>query len=378
VKRRARREPRLVLRFAPFLLFAAVVSLAARASADDGAKAPPASVVEIYSRKCEKGPFDEARLLELLRVELGAIGVSDVRESGKNNPAGPLPSDLLAAVVFDVPDCSPSTDQLTIEVVDRATAKTVERRMQISDVAYDERPRALAIAVAELLQASWAELELRAKTGVGIDVPPELRAALVERLSSAVTIPVAPQLPAPALLLPPGTTPAPHRESASFSATALVRAFPSRDTALLGAQAALAVPLRKFLTLHVGGDAAFGDAQVSLGGVHVSMATGSAGIAFAAGTRTVLEIGPQVAVGYAWASGSPSAGSGASGSSYSHFVALACLSGTVRIPADAFTALIGMDLGAAFAQASFLVDDARAAGIGGVMFGARLGAAFGI
>ena len=66
------------------------------------------------------------------------------------------------------------------------------------------------------------------------------------------------------------------------------------------------------------------------------------------------------------------------GLSYSHFVALALLSATLRVPARGFTVLAGLDVGAAFVEASFLADDARVAGFGGVTLAARLGAAFGI
>jgi hypothetical protein len=345
---------------------ALAVALGARAAAAD--VAPMASVVELNLPVCTAGPFDGAKLLALLRVELGAIGVADVRVRGPGHISPPLPADLLAAVELSAPACEASTE-VTIQVVDRATSKVVERTMTIGDVAFDERPRALAIAIAELLQASWAELSLSGAPPTALSVPPEVRASVVQRLA---TPPAPPVVVAPPALLPAGVVAPPPRRG-FVSAEALARAFPSRDTALLGGMFSVSLPVSAAFTVHAGADAAYGDSHVASGGVGVTTVTGSAGIAAVAGTATTLEIGPVFHAGYVWASGT-AANASTSGRAYSHFVALGLLSATLRIPASPVTPLLGVDVGAALASASFLADNTRIAGIGGVTMALRLGA----
>lgn len=333
-----------------------------------------ASIVDVYLPACDKGPVDTSRLVELLRIELGAIGVADVR-IGQQASKGTLDESVLAGVLISWPGCDALAQEVTIEVVDRVTSKTVSRTMALNDVPFEERHRAVAIAIAELLQASWVELEMAPRKTPSADVPPELRASIVERLSPAPVVPT-PSRTAPESVVPKVIAPE-LTDGPSLAALAMLRAFPSRNTALLGATAALSVPLTRLWSFHAGADAGGGDTQVALGSITMAAVTGSVGLAARAGTVTKLEVGPRFHAGYAWASGSP-AGASSSGSSYSHFIALAALSATLRVPATGWTALLGIDVGYTLAEASFLVDDARAAGIGGAVIGGSLGAAFGI
>ncbi|HEX4341521.1 MAG TPA: hypothetical protein VH062_36680 [Polyangiaceae bacterium] len=359
-------------RFLPFIFAVAFDAHAAPLGATTSVAAP-ASAVELYTPACTAAPFDAPRFVALLRIELGEIGISDVRPRGTGAITAPLASDLAAAVAVSADGCESATS-VTIQVVDRVTSKIVQRTMSIGDVAFDERPRALSIAVAELLQASWAELELGAAPAPGVDVPPEIRASIVQRLAPAPIV----QGPATHPSLAPRPAPVtPVRPHALLEAAALVRAFPSRDTALLGGALSLSFPAGRPWALHLGADAGYGDSRVASGAVGITAVGASAGIALIAGDTTSLEIGPRLYVGYVWASGSPS-GSNTLGSAFSSAVALALLSTTLRVPSHGFTALLGIDAGAAFAQASFIADYSRVAGIGGVTLAARLGAAFGI
>ncbi|HVW30501.1 MAG TPA: hypothetical protein VHC69_34325 [Polyangiaceae bacterium] len=352
---------------------ALAAALGAHGAAADVAPMSTASAVELYLPACAAGPFDGEKLLSLLRVELGAVGVSDVRERGPGHVTPPLPPDMLAAVELSAPACEKSTE-VTIQVVDRATAKVVERTMAIADVAFDERPRALAIAIAELLQASWSELQLAGSPPAALQLPPEIRASIVQRLAAppmppaAVAAPVAPPVavaPAPAAAGP---------RHGFVSAAALARAFPSRDTALLGGALSVSLPIGDLFAVQAGADAGYGDSHVETGTVGITALTGSAGIAAVAGATTTLEIGPVVHAGYVWANGVAST-TQVRGSTYSSFVALGVLSTTLRVPGRGFTALAGFDVGAALASAWFLADNQRAAGFGGVCVGVRLGAA---
>jgi hypothetical protein len=196
----------------------------------------------------------------------------------------------------------------------------------------------------------------------------------VQRLAPAPVVQAPPTSPSPTPR-PAAVTPA--RPHALLEAAALVRAFPSRDTALLGGALSLSFPAGRPWALHLGADAGYGDSRVASGTVGITAIGASAGIALVAGDTTSLEIGPRLYVGYVRASGSPS-GNDTRGSSFSSPVALALLSATLRVPSRGFTALLGIDAGAVFAQASFMADNSRVAGIGGVTVAARLGAAFGI
>ena len=324
----------------------------------------------MYLPSCAQPPVDTTRLIELLRIELGAIGVADIRTGGPGSAVGTLDQAVLAGIIVSWSSCDVAAQDVTIEVVDRVTSKTVARRMTIVDVPFDERHRALAIAVAELLQASWAELELLPKKPPAVAVPPELRASIVGRLAPA---PPAPQTK----VLPPAAAASPRAERAAVEGTAVLRAFPSRNTSLLGAALTLSVPVTRLWWVHAGVDAGGGNTEVAAGSITTVLAAGSLGLSAVAGTTTKLALGPRFSAGYAWGTGSPG-GPSAEGRGYSHFVALAALSATLRVPAAGWTALLGVDVGYTLVQASFLVDDTRAAGVGGAIFGAGLGAAFGI
>ncbi|HVW25049.1 MAG TPA: hypothetical protein VHC69_06735 [Polyangiaceae bacterium] len=346
---------------------ALAVALGARAAVAD--VGPTASVVELYLPLCTAGPFDGAQLLALMRVELGAIGVADVRVKGPGHVSAPLSAELLAAIELSAPGCE-SAAEVTIHVVDRATSKVVERTMSIGDVAFDERPRALAIATAELLQASWAELQLTGSPPPTFSVPPEVRASIVQRLTAPPLLPVVAASRPP----PPAATVVPGARRSFVSAEAIARTFPSRNTALLGGMLSVSLPVGDSFTAHAAGNASYGDTRAANGSVRMTAVTGSAGIAAVAGTSTTLEIGPTIHAGYVWASGTPS-NSATLGHAHSRFIALGLLSATLRLPAKPLTPVVGLDVGAALASASFLADTTHVAGIAGITVALRLGAA---
>ena len=160
---------------------AAVVTLASAANGQSAAATNPLSTVAVYAPPCIGRPFDRSALGELLRVELRALGVMDVFVDSPDAATKPLRETPLAVVVVSPPTCDPGSQEVTIRVVDRTIPKSIERRMQISDIDVAERPRAIAIGIAELLAASFVELEL-AGAPQGLGVPPAVRAAIAGRL----------------------------------------------------------------------------------------------------------------------------------------------------------------------------------------------------
>jgi hypothetical protein len=89
-----------------------------------------------------------ASLLWALRVELAVDGVTSVEFA----PPGSHPGDEapLATITLKAP-CDPAALELTIEIDDVATEKTLERRVSVADVPPTARARAVAIGAAELL-----------------------------------------------------------------------------------------------------------------------------------------------------------------------------------------------------------------------------------
>ncbi len=92
--------------------------------------------------------IDRDRLLRLLRTELESRGLQ-LCSGGERRP--------IAAVHLVTHE---NDVTLTIEVRDRITAKEVKRDVPVGSYPADARPLLVAVAMDELLRASWAELAL--------------------------------------------------------------------------------------------------------------------------------------------------------------------------------------------------------------------------
>lgn len=93
--------------------------------------------------------IDRDRLLRLLRIELESRGL-DLCDPSDRKPIAVL---RLAAHEGDV--------TLTVEARDRITAKELKRDVPVGNYPEDARPLLVAVAMDELLRASWAELVLK-------------------------------------------------------------------------------------------------------------------------------------------------------------------------------------------------------------------------
>jgi hypothetical protein len=341
-----------------------------------------AGVVELRAPACIERPFDRAGLVELLRVELGALGVTKVVIGQTEGHATSSSDALLATVVLAPATCDPATTEVTLEVLDRASSKKVERRMTIGDVEFAGRPRALAIAIAELLQASWAELELAGAAPSAVALPSALRTVLAARIAAAVEAQRASEqrqmkaaLEAHDLLESEVNESKRQKQRATrFELSLMTRDFPTRSSALLGGEAAVRRRFGLHGSLEGGLGAHFGGTEVGTGGISMGAVTGHFGLAATTGGATELEIGPRLDVGYGFASGTANA-SGVTGKSYGNAVVLGLLQATLRLHTESWwTLLVGLDLGHSLTDVSFLSDASHAAGIGGVVIDARIGA----
>jgi hypothetical protein len=148
-------------------------------AATAAAQSVPASV-SIVRAECAEPLVDGARLLDHLRIELGADGVETVQEGAASG----------SLAILRVGGCDPTALVATVE--DPLTQKTVQRPISLAAVPERARARTLALLLAELLRASWAELMLVPEPEV--PVPVTVRAALdrrVERAARALGTPVA-------------------------------------------------------------------------------------------------------------------------------------------------------------------------------------------
>lgn len=301
--------------------------------------------------ECSGLPYDRASLLELLRVELGALGVGRVTASALE-PSG---------IRFSISPatCDPSTSELVLRVSEEGSTAVKERRMPLADVPLPNRSRALAIALAELLREPAA-----------VETPPKAPEKPHETPSPTppAPIPVAPVLNQP----PPSKPPAPW-----FGVGSVVRTFPSDSIAAFGAEAFVALPVSDELRLSFGADAQTGRAGPWSDSTTVGAVTAFGGIGWMFGDVTPLELGPRLHVGYGWAkdvftlTDDPTS---------DHIVVLGTLAGTVHfgLPRE-LHGHVGLEMGVGLLDSALLgqsaIDDrGQADEIGPALeLGARLG-----
>jgi hypothetical protein len=114
---------------------------------------------------------DSAAVVERLRSELSERNISLCTAAPRKPAAAPIANVVLTPVA------SADRISLDIEVRDEVTSKRVGRVVDLSGVPSDGRAIVVALAVAELLRASWAELALDGAKPRE-HAPPEVRAAV--------------------------------------------------------------------------------------------------------------------------------------------------------------------------------------------------------
>lgn len=133
--------------------------------------------VRLAARGALPRGFDRSSFLERLRVELAGRGISLCSEPAARSVRPPVADVDLGPDPEPVGGASARVS-LDIEVRDKITAKRVARVIDLSGVPADGRGVVVALAVDDLLRASWAELALRATHTPPPAAPPELRAAV--------------------------------------------------------------------------------------------------------------------------------------------------------------------------------------------------------
>jgi hypothetical protein len=350
---------------AAFLFAAPLLSSSAAAFA---APAAQPQTVWLTFPECPELPFDAAKLVELLRLELEAIGVHRFEVAASDAVRTTQDDGATAWIALKIPSCSSAAEEISLALSNHGTGRETERVMHVADLPGDLRSRAIAIRVVELIRTAWSDLAV-----------PFEPATLARPMPTAT--PMAPVSPGARPVATPVATSA--RSTRGFADTAVrqstwlegglaVLAFPSRATGLVGPATTLAYDYDR-LRLSVGGRALFGQALASGGSADLGWASGYIGVG-ARTTHVVLE--PRLFLGYAWATGSAS-GVSVHATTAGGFVLAAALSGGIRsrILRDVDVA-IDVEAGHTLVGVTYAADGNAMAGVSGVMLGATIGAAF--
>jgi hypothetical protein len=191
--------------------------------------------IQVAAPECPDVPLSVPAFMESLRVELA--------NRAATSTSGPT------LVTLAIEPCDPGTTRVQITIADQASGRTLVRDVGLEDVTPDARPRALALAVAELVR--------------GAQPPP------------------APVLPVP-VVSEAGPAPRTEARSAAFAlaADAVLSLFPNRKTVLWGGRLSLSIERGRW-QLGAFADAAAGERTYDVGRVAVQ----SFGAGLAAGPR---------------------------------------------------------------------------------------------
>jgi hypothetical protein len=287
-------------------LVGALVGYALPASAQTApaAQRPTPSRVRIEPPACATGPFDRASWLSLVRNELETDGVHEVVVE-----AAPQGDDSSLAVIhMEVDPCREDATEVAVTIDDLVTRKTVRRVVALDDIPRTGRSRALALAVAELLRASWAEVALTGSPVADAPLPPPVRRAVLLRLRPAV---LAETAPVTVPVIPPPVLP-----RSWLGGGFEVRTFPGQSGALFGARVFFSRRLWEGFPMRLRVDAggAYGTAFARHGEIDLWMASVGVGALFGGGNDQFdLTLGPRIEGGWAGARGRPEMGDATGG-----------------------------------------------------------------
>lgn len=365
---------------------------------DAGGEPPPR--VELQLPKCAQTGIDFEEVVRLLRIELRGDGVEELVLADDGPEAGPVGKGL-ATVRLQLPRCAPDAATVTVIVDDMLTHKRVQRVLDLSESTPNARARALALGVAELLRASWAELS-RGSPQPGEGIPAAVRRAITVSLAG---VPEAASLARtgseetptalgePAVGTPPldadGVEEPVRDPSWELAATGSFRSFPNDGSSLLGGRLAAWWLLGSRISVRLGLDAgaAIGDVDVQVsdpgtddplksGNVDLGLATGGLALLVGSGEDDgfALGVGPHVEVGYGWADSQSSELVVLEGGG----TAVVVTSVQARIRAlltDVWSAVATLELGYAVRGLDATTGDVTPTGLGGVTASIYLGIA---
>lgn len=330
---------------------------------------------------CAEAPIETASVMQLLRVEMTSDGIDELHLVEANDPLLLDTAPGVAIVHLSAAPCAEGRAVIAVRIDDLVTRKRVERIVGLDTIEPGARPRALALAVAELLRASWAELA---------QGPSEIApAALVEAATRRITVwPASHMLGSPVQVeadpqpaLAPDLDPEPSREAQlSIAGAFVVRAFPSAASAQVGGRLSLDVALARELALRVDGELVTGTTLHALGTIELSHGTLGVSVLYAVvlGRETLLTLGPRIAGGVAWTRGRAYSPMTRSGEGLGPLVTLG---GTLELDvrlAGGLSLRMGAEVGAAAVGLEARVETVPVTGLEGALLAGWVGLAYGL
>jgi hypothetical protein len=132
------------------LLILTATAVALRSATVHAADVPP---IRVSVPTCSPAPFSVEAFLGSLAVELaGRVPACCLLERGPPPAGGDAPAG--PRVTLSIDPCDGSATSVDVRVHDPAHASDSERRVGLGDIPNDARPRALALAVAELVHSA--------------------------------------------------------------------------------------------------------------------------------------------------------------------------------------------------------------------------------
>jgi hypothetical protein len=274
-RRPPRHRPGLAVAFTT--LVAAAPAKAAEPVAIPTPRGSQAESVVVSPPQCKATSFELAPFLDSLRVELAGRGFfcCTVAPPGNETPAASM-----LEVRLEIVPCTADADRLHASARAPVDSRAVERVISLADVARTARPRALALAVAELVR--WLEQGAEDTT----------TEAVVVQATAAPSSTAEPQSPARPLAL-------------ALGVEAEARGLPTRDTMMWGGRARL-VAHRRWLRVDLDLGASYARVPGELGVVSLRCASAGLGLGPRFATRTVIaHLGLRAELGRVWIRGKP-------------------------------------------------------------------------
>jgi hypothetical protein len=313
---------------------------------------------------CAAGAVTADRFSQLLAIELAVTNDQLVR--GDSVPSAALTVEVDGAI------CDAAAREIGVTLVQPSSGARQRQLIAVHDVEEQARPRAFALAVAELVRSAREK---------GDDTVPVTSAEVRSSRPAPLSSPPSTPPPSPEASPTAGSDASVDRDAPRFhgdiEAAGSARLFAPESTALAGASLAAGFSLRpRWLRLRADIDANWSTVTDPLG--EIDLALYSAGVALLArsGRLPELAIGPHLQVGYARAVGLASDPS-RTGSQEGHVTLLLSLTTEARFWFGRFAGLVDVDLGAALLGAEIYAGDRRAAAILGAFVGVRTGVVLG-
>ncbi len=327
-------------------------------------------------------------LLDQLRIELLSTGVIEIDlvdpETGTTRSQG---TERIATVQVYFPECDDQAGLVNLRVSDRLTSKYVERSLMVSDISVNVRPRAIALAIVELLRASWLELVLNEDEFADGAAESDVRNRLVTHLKERTSQPPAPQQSAEhiareqeaARLLAAEEERDKRWKRSRLEWLAAGRIFPQGNSGDVSTIINASLAMNRRIRLHVGGLAAgggVGGISDTLGNLSSFEAAGRVALSLGGGGSGAVEIevAPCVEVGYAKLSAGPSDVNDTSGA-----LAIGSIQSNIRTDATkGVDVLIGVQAGYVFAPIEMKKSDEGGTVTIGGFFGPMMGITVGL